>query len=235
MDQLTFYIIFHKKIFPENTPPFPCFTYMAANELISKDIDINKLQHTIVNEFDTPGYNPLYQMLNFCDNSVILNYPSPPTPYIGLCQYDMYIHPDKFKLVFNTLIGSNKVIGFYPYSVNTILDILSESQWNEILSSYNSKNNTYHSIQSLQSCPFFLMNAYIIPSWFYTKLQSTAKTMLPLVFKFLKYDMRHIAGTLERLNSLFIACAIHENVLSYSISDAIIDNRSQTIPDSIRH
>ena len=79
------------------------------------------------------------------------------------------------------------------------------------------------------------MNTYIIPSWFYTKLQATVKTMLPLVFKFLKYDMRHIAGTLERLNSLLIACAIDENVLIYSISDAISDNRSQTIRDSIRH
>ena len=235
MDQLTFYIIFHKKLFLENTPPFKCFRYMAANELVKKDIDISKLQHSIVYEYTTPGYNPLYQMLNFCDNSVILNYPSPPTPYVGFGQYDMYINSDKFKLIFDTLAANNKVIGFYPYQVTTILDILTEQQWNEILTSYNLSNNTFHSIKSLQSHPFFLMNTYIIPSWFYTKLQATVKTMLPLVFKFLKYDMRHIAGTLERLNSLLIACAIDENVLIYSISDAISDNRSQTIHDSIRH
>ena len=117
MDQLTFYIIFHKKIFPENTPNFKCFRYMAANELVKKEVDPTKLQHAILNEFDTPGYNPLYQMLNFCDNSVILNYPSPPTPYVGFAQYDMYIDSNKFKLIFNTLTSNNKVIGFYPYQV----------------------------------------------------------------------------------------------------------------------
>lgn len=236
MDQLTFYIIFHKHIFPQNTPDFPCFTYMAANELITKDIDTSKLKHKIVYEYTIPGYNPIYQMLQFCDNSVILNYIPPPTPYIGFGQYDMIINPDEFKLIFDYIKGANNhVIGFYPYHFSVILDVLNQNQWNEILSLYNSNNNTFHSISTLQSIPFFLMNTYIIPSWFFTKLQSTVKTMLPLVFKFLQFNMRHIAGTLERLNSLIIACAIHENVLLFKISNAITDNRAQTIHDSIRH
>lgn len=228
---LSFYIIFHSKIYPTNTPDYPCFIYLAANELIKKDIDTNVLKHPIVNEYDVPGYNPMYQMLKFCDNSIILNFPPPPTPFVGFCQYDMVIDPLKFQIVLDNIYNVNGAIGFYALPIDSIFDKLSKSEWNSILDYYNSINNTSHSIDTLKDYPFFFMNTYILPSWFYTRLQQNLKKMLPLVLKLLQYNMKHIAGTLERLNALLIVCGIVEKAINFSISDAITDNRSQQIPD----
>jgi hypothetical protein len=47
--------------------------------------------------------------------------------------------------------------------------------------------------------------------------------------------MRHIAGTLERTNSLIIACALKESILKCALSDAITDVSSQKIKDTFRH
>jgi hypothetical protein len=233
MESLSFYIIFHSTIYPTNTPDYPCFIYLAANELIKKNIPTD-IKHAIINEYDVPGYNPMYQMLKFCDNSIILNFPAPPSPFVGFCQYDMVIDPLKFKLVVDNISNINGAIGFYPYPINFIFDVLSIAQWDEILSFYNSINNTSHSINTLKDYPFFLMNTYILPSWFYTRLQINLKKLLPLVFKFLNYNMRHIAGSIERLNALLIVCGISEKKINYSISDAIKDDRSQNIVDEFK-
>jgi hypothetical protein len=231
---LSFYIIFHSKLYPQNTPDYPCFIYLAVNELIKKDIDTKLLKHPIINEYDLPAYNPIFQMLHFNENSVILNFPSPPTPFVGFCQYDMVIDPLKFQIVLNNISNINGAIGFYPYPIVALIDILNESQWNEILELYNSIHKTSHSMYSLKEYPFFFMNTYILPSWFYTRLQQNLKKLLPLVFKILEYKMKHLGGTLERLNALLIVCGIAEKIINFSISDAISDNRSQTIPDEFR-
>jgi hypothetical protein len=60
-------------------------------------------------------------------------------------------------------------------------------------------------------------------------LQSTLKSVLPTVIRLLQWNMRHIAGTLERVNSLIIACALKEGILECVVSDAIEDVREQTI------
>ena len=232
---LTFYVIFHQKIFPENIPDNKVFKYLAANELVNKEIDANKLKHEIIYEYNTPNYNPLYQMLKFCDNSIILNIQPPPTPFVGFCQYDMSINSDKFNPIQKYLDGNNKMIGFFPYPINVIFDILKPDQWNEVLSVYNNNNNTTHLIENFTDLPFFLMNTYIIPSWFFTKIQTNLKSILPTIFKLLNYNMRHIAGTLERTNSLIIACALKEGVLKCALSDSITDIASQKIVDPFRH
>jgi hypothetical protein len=233
MELLSFYIIFHKKLFPENIPNLPCFTYLGANENVKKEI--SSLNHPVVYEYDIDGYNPMYQMLQFCDNSIILNFPSPPTPFVGFCQYDMAINEDKFKLIFNHLDNHNKMVGFFPSNIIIIQDILKKEQWNQILNVYNSEHSTNHSIDNLSNIPFFLMNTYILPSWFYTKLQKQLRKFLPYILKFLNYNMRHIAGTLERTNALIIACALKEGALIAKINNAITDVRKQTLIDTLRH
>jgi len=231
MDSLSFYIIFHKKVFPENTPDLPCFTYLGANENIEKEVD--SLKYPVIYEYDMDGYNPMYQMLQFCDNSIILNFPSPPKPFVGFCQYDMLINAN-FKSIFNYLDNHNKMVGFFPYNIATIQDIVTKDQWNELLISYNAEYKTEHSMDTLSDTPFFLMNTYILPSWFYTKLQKQLRKFLPQILKFLNYNMRHLAGTLERTNALILACAMKEGTLIAGISDAITDVRQQTLFDELR-
>jgi hypothetical protein len=226
-ETLTFYVIFHQKNFPENIPDINCFVYLGANERVQKEIHPDT-KHPIVYEYDTPSYNPIYQMLNFCDNSVILNIQPPPTHFIGICQYDMNINKENMILAMNSLNEPNSMVGFYDYHVETILDVLNEDDYNSMLDIYNAKFNTSHTIESLSDTPLFLLNTFIIPSYFFLHLQSTLKLLLPTVFKLLKYDMRHIAGTLERVNALIIACAIKEKALIHFFSDAITDVREQT-------
>jgi hypothetical protein len=229
MDSLSFYIVFHQKLFPENTPDYACFTYVAVNEAIPKEIDRGRLKHPILYEYDVHNYNPMYQMLKFRENSVILNMPAPLTPFIGFGQYDMRFVPEKFMSMIHHLKGYNTMVGFFPYRIEVIQDVLNADQWNEVLDVYNKHNTTAHRLQSLYDMPFFLMNTYILPSWFYLGLQSTLKSVLPTVIRFLQWNMKHIAGTLERVNSLIIACALKEGKLECLISDAIEDVREQTL------
>jgi hypothetical protein len=227
IENLTFFIIFHQYNFPENTPNIPCFTYLGANEYVKKIISPDT-KHPVVYEYDTPFYNPLYQMLNFCDNSIILNIRPPPKQFVGFCQYDMIINENKMKIAIEKLTKYNSMVGFYPYHIDTIFDVLTNENYSALINMYNTINKTTHTLESLSDTPFFLMNTYIIPTWFFVKVQSTLKILLPLIFKLLNYDMRHIAGTLERTNSLIIACAIKEGLLIVNTSDAITDNRGQT-------
>jgi len=234
MNNLSFYIIFHKKLYPKNVPGLPCFIYLGANEYIKKEIDTSILHHRLKFEYDCLGYNPIYQMLKFQDNSVILNYPAPPTPFVGFSQYDMIIDKDKFILA-QSYLKDNIMVGFFPYSIQVTMDILQESQWNQVLEIYNQNNNTTHTVQDISTQPFFLMNTYILPSWFFTRLQLNLRKLLPTIFRALNYNMRHIAGTLERANSFIIACGIKEGIIEYIISDAISDDRSLTLHDELLH
>ena len=229
MESLTFYIVFHQKIFPEKTPDYDCFTYVAVNEAIPKEIDVGSLKHPILYEYDVPNYNPMYQMLKFRENSVILNMPAPLTPFVGLGQDDMRFVPEKFASMMRSVDGYNKMVGFFPYRMDVIQDVLNADHWNEVLDVYNKTNKTHHRLHDLRGTPFFLMNTYILPSWFYMSLQSTLKSVLPTVIRLLQWNMRHIAGTLERVNSLIIACALKEGILECVASDAIQDVREQTI------
>lgn len=229
MENVTFYIIFHKKIYTENTPNLPCFHYLGANELIKKEVNINLLKHPVIYEYDISSYNSAYQMLQFRENSIILNFPPPPTPFVGICQYDMSINEEKFKLIFQHLNGHKTMVGFFTYSNNAITDILNKDQWNELLYIYNMDNNTNHNFDTLSEYPFFLMNTYILPSWFYSKLQKQLYKFLPTILKFLNYNMKHIAGTLEATNSLIIACALKEELLDGMMSDAITHIQSQKL------
>jgi hypothetical protein len=166
-------------------------------------------------------------MLNFCDNSIVLNI-KPSSEFIGLCQYDMHIDKDKMINAIDSLTRPNSMVGFYAYYSDAACDIISPKDWNTVLDIYNKNNNTSHTFDSLSQTQFFFMNTYIIPSYFFLKLQSTLNTLLRIIFKLLKYNMRHIAGTLERTNAFIIACAIKEDALIPFFSDACTDNRDQT-------
>lgn len=233
-DRLTHYIIFHKKLYPENTPDFPCFRYLAANENIPKEIDNLKIKHPISAEYGFPGYNPIYQQLNFCDQSVYLNIPAPSTEFIGICQYDMPINKDKFQLVLNNLVG-NTVVGFFMFKMSNIFDILTMDSWQTVLNGYNQRNNTNHKMNDFRDTPFFLMSSFVMPTWFFVKIQNELRASLPVIFKILRYDLRHITGTLERTTALLIACAIKEQKINMKISDALGHSESQRIFDSFRH
>jgi hypothetical protein len=127
------------------------------------------------------------------------------------------------------------MIGFFPYQARIIEDVLNRDQWTQLLSVYNLENRTTITLESLQDVPFFLMNTYILPTWFFIHLQTQLRKLLPHVLKFLNYNMRHIAGTLERTNALIIACALKEKKLIGLISDAISDVPSQKLFDPLRH
>jgi hypothetical protein len=147
----------------------------------------------------------------------------------------MVINKKEFNKILESLYHDNLIIGFFCYNQEAITDILSLDNWDQILNIYNNKYKTTHSMKSLEEFPFFLLNTYILPAWFFTRLQNDIKSCLPAIFKLLDYNMRHIGGTLERFNSLIIACAIKEGIVSWTISDAITEDRTQTIIDPSRH
>jgi hypothetical protein len=119
--------------------------------------------------------------------------------------------------------------------MSDICSVFTIEQWQLVLDGYNKRNNTSHKMYDFRDAPFFLMSSFVMPTWFFIKLQGELRASLPLVFKELEYNMRHISGTLERTTALLIACALKEGKISAKVSDALGHSRSQTLLDPRRH
>jgi hypothetical protein len=78
MKPLTFFIIYHDKVFQENTAGFSpteleAFTWVAVNERIPKQDPEWIPKNSLLKEYEMKIHSPFYQMLNFYQNSVFFH------------------------------------------------------------------------------------------------------------------------------------------------------------------
>jgi hypothetical protein len=247
MKPLTFYIIFHDRVFKENTAGFSdsevqTFRWVAVNEKIPKK-DIEWIpKDCLLKEYEMNVNSPLYQMTNFYQNSVFLhlywNKELLDSKYMGFGQYDMRFNPDHFRKVTEILKDdmADKLCGVFLYSFAALCNIENISLWEEFfLQPYNSFYSMKHTFKSIEDIPLVLMHTFIIPTWFFLHMMPFVESIIPNVLRALDWDTRALAGTLERVFALCISCGIKEGKFRHILQlEGVSHIESQRSADALR-
>jgi hypothetical protein len=223
MKLLNFNIVFHKNLYKSNTDGFTpdelraWFTFVAVNEqIVKRDYEWLKDQNVIA-EYELDHYNPAYQMLHYQQNSVFFHFAKirHNTRYIGFGQYDMSIHAPGFRECVALLNQPcDRVIAFYAYSLTDTLrySVWDVRQWQEIFfDSYRDFYGIAHTLDSLQDMPVALLHTFIMPTWLYLHMMPFVEQLMPKILQGLRFDTRHLAGTLERVFAFCINCFVLEH------------------------
>ena len=227
MKQLTLFIIFHDNVFKENTSDFTeeelreFFKWVAVNEKVPKEFPT--WIPILLKEWTMKKHSPLYQMLNFYQNSVFYhlawNKEHIDSKYIGFGQYDMNINANEIRQVYQVISSAedkaDKVFAPFLYNFNALYSSsISQNGWVlSFLHPYNEFFGMNHTIESLSKFPLALLHTFIIPSWFFLHIMPFIENLTPIILRELNWETRHIAGTFERVFALCISCGVLEGKL----------------------
>ena len=239
---LTFYIVFHKDLFPSNTATFTTreikelFTWVGVNKNISKIIPFQMAGYPLIYEYRMRFYNPSFQLNNFYQNSVFFHlYRNPEylqSKFVGFGQYDM-----KFdRSAIPARLVDDHVYGYFPYENEAIWNLLPIVYWQScFLDPYNKQYGTSHTFDDLSQYPFFLYHTFILPTSFFMQIMPFVERNTNTLLAGLQNNTRHIAGTLERVFALCIACGLAEGVLKGHVTLGGISHISeQHVDDPLR-
>jgi hypothetical protein len=222
MKTLSMYIVFHKKIFKDNTKTFhedhmkSSLRWVAVNESIEKEYPDYIPNECIIKEWEMPIYSPLYQMLQFYQNSTFLhiywNKLHEQTKYTGFAQYDMSIDAEeilKYELSMTSDTADTLFVAF-PYNEKALSQYPDEYWMDCFINPYNSFYHQCHTLESVKKVPVFLLHTFIMPSWFFAHMMPFIEKSIPKILRSLSWNTRHLAGTLERIFALCLSCAVLE-------------------------
>jgi hypothetical protein len=238
---LTFYIVFHELLFSENTDSFltndkfKTFVWIGVNERIPKTIPLIMKNYPIIYEYKMRLYNPGFQMNHFYQNSVFFhlyrNQSYLTSKFIGFGQYDM-----KFSRSSIPILEDDHVYGYFPYEINTVWNYFPLDFWKDnFLNIYNEHYGTSHTFEDLIKYPIFLYHTFIIPTSFFLHIMPFIENDTNILLKALNYNTRHIAGSLERVFGLCIACGLAEGRLKkYVIQQGVSHIKEQHSNDPLR-
>jgi hypothetical protein len=239
MKTLSFYIVFHKKIYEDNTKSFHpehmkhSLKWVAVNENVEKEYTDYIPPECLIKEWEMTIHNPLYQMTNFYQNSVFLhiywNKLYENSKYIGFAQYDMSIDASELLTIETTALKQmdSIVCAAFIYNADHLINLFTKETWVDVfVNPYNTFYNTSHTIDSLKELPLFLLHTFIIPSWFFKDMMPFIERIIPIILRKINWDTRHLAGTLERVFALCISCGMLEGRLKTLIQMHGIKNLS---------
>jgi len=222
MKALNFFIIFHEKVFEANTSGFStselkAFKWVAVNEKVRKEFPEWIPKDSLLKEYEMKVHSPLYQMLNFYQNSVFFhlywNKELIDSKYIGFGQYDMSFDADSFRKILSVIEqdGADKIMPVFLYPFEALCLPEELPVWEEIfLKPYNSFYKLNHTFKSIEHIPLALMHTFIMPTWFFLHMMPFVESILPKLLKMMNWDTRHLAGNLERVFALCISFGIIE-------------------------
>jgi hypothetical protein len=221
MKQLSFFIVFHDNVFQENTSEFTegeikeFFTWVAVNEKIPKEFP--SWIPTLLKEWTMKKHSPLYQMLNFYQNSVFYhlawNKEVIDSKYIGFGQYDMKISAGEFRQVYQMIQNdADKIFAPFLYEFHALYsNPINKDGWiSSFLHPYNEYFGKDHTLDSVSKVPLALLHTFIMPTWFFLHIMPFVENLTPIILRELNWETRHLAGTLERVFALCISCGILE-------------------------
>ena len=226
MKPLSFFIVYHDRVFRENTSGFTegelkeFFKWVAVNEKVSKEFPT--WIPILFKEWEMNVHSPFYQMLNFYQNSVFYhlawNKELIDAKYIGFGQYDMKINAPEFREMYKLIQYdlSEKVVAPFLYDFQALLcSPISMDGWISLfLNPYNKFFETTHTMDSISKLPLALLHTFIMPTWFFLKIMPFVEKLTPEILRVLGWETRHLAGTLERIFALCISCGILEGSLN---------------------
>ena len=226
MKPLSFFIVYHDRIFRENTSEFTeeelkeFFKWVAVNEKVAKEFP--SWIPILLKEWEMPIHSPFYQMLNFYQNSVFYhlawNKELIDSKYIGFGQYDMKISAPEFREMYELIHYdlSDKIFAPFLYDFQALNSSpISMNGWVHcFLIPYNTFFETTHTMDSISKLPLSLLHTFIMPTWFFLKIMPFVEKLTPEILRVLGWETRHLAGTLERIFALCISCGILEGNLN---------------------
>lgn len=234
---LTFFIVFHKDLFPSNTAAFlkhernSIFVWVGVNADVPKLIPASMVDSPIIYEFKMPLHNPMYQKNNFYQNSVFFhlyknqNYLQ--SKFVGFGQYDM-----RFSRASIPVLADDHVYGYFSYGIEVISNYYPLSFWQGwFLNVYNEYYNTSHTFTDLEKYPMFMYHTFILPTSFFLHIMPFVEHDTGVILSMLGGETRHIAGTLERVFALCIACGLAEGRLKGSVNQRGISHISEQHTD----
>ncbi|AGE59409.1 hypothetical protein ATCVOR07043_402L [Acanthocystis turfacea Chlorella virus OR0704.3] len=241
-------IIGHQKFYAETVKGIPeddlkkHVKFVCVNENLPKDIPEEFPKECVTNEWEIPDYEPFYQKEKYYQNSVFFNtmnvIETLGVDQIGFAQYDMIFTPAIFQEIKETCEADKTAsIGFYPYPIEHMFEIIHPSAWQFIVQQYaNFFQVPVEDMERLEGMPLALFHTFVIPKANYCRMMHFAKKVLPNLVTFLKNDNRHMAGTLERLFALFLNLEIvTDNMKDFKwISGLIHDDVNLRLRDNFR-
>ena len=115
--------------------------FVCVNEDLPKDIPVEYPKECVINEWDIPDYESFYQKNNFYQNSVFFNLMNVidtlNLDHIGFAQYDMVFTPEIFDQIKEKCKDPKAVVGFYPYPIEPLFEILKPGVWQFIIQKYS--------------------------------------------------------------------------------------------------
>jgi len=225
---LTFYIVFHKCIYPENTKAFSrdqiknIFTWIAVNKSIPKEIPFTMLSYPILYEWKMRFYNPSLQSDRYYQNSVFFhlyrNQEYLKSKFIGFGQYDMQFERSSIP----TVLIDDHVYGYWLAGIESVTEPYPVDWWKSFfLDPYNAFYGTSHTFEDIYTQPLFIYHTFIIPTSYFLRLMPFIEHDTTIILSYLQ-TTKHIAGTLERVFAMCIACALLEGTLKgYTILNGI--------------
>lgn len=217
---------------------------VCVNEKKPKDIPMEFPKEIVTNEWDIPDYEPFYQQNNYYQNSFFFNLMNIvntiDADQLGFFQYDMIITPEIFEKI-KIMCESDKEasIGFYPYPIEHLFEVVKPGQWQFIIQQYSNFfqipiNDS--EIEKLENMKLPLFHTFVIPRGNYCRMMHFAKKVLQNLLTFLGNDTRHIAGTLERLFALFLNLEIiTNNMKEFTWIDGLVhDDKNLRLRDDFR-
>jgi len=227
MKPLTFFIVFHDNVFRENTSDFTegelreYFKWVAVNEKVPKEFPT--WIPILLKEWTMKKHSPLFQMLNFYQNSVFYhlawNKEHIESKYIGFGQYDMKMEADEMRQVYQVISSAedtaDKVFAPFLYGFDALYSSpISQNGWIfSFLHPYNEFFGMNHTLESVSKVPLALLHTFIMPTWFFLHIMPFVENLTPEILRALNWETRHLAGTLERVFALCISCGILEGKL----------------------
>ena len=239
---MTFYIVFHRDVLPENTREYSLeeirqrFLWVSVNDTIPKSIP---KEFPCLAEKSFPTYVPQLQASKFYQNSVFLhlywNASFLTSEYVGFGQYDMEFNREGFEQTLSLLTKPNAVVSFMPYSFTDCLDVYDLNLWKEMfLRPYNIFRRKSHRFADLAQYPLCLCHTFIIPRWLFVEMMEFVDWNMPNLRMLLNNNVRHLAGTLERVLAFYISCVLHEGRAEFHEGKGIVHRDEQRLSDPFR-
>jgi len=215
--------------------------FVCVNEKIPKNIPDSYPKECIINEWDIPEYESYYQENNFYQNSFFFNLMNVidtlGLEHIGFGQYDMIYTQDIMDQMKEKCQDIKAAIGFYPYPIEPLFEILQPGVWQFIIQKYsNFFDIAIDDIDKLDTMKLALFHTFIIPVENYKRMMCFTKDILKNVTAFLGNNTRHMAGTLERVFALFLNLEIITgNMQEFQWIDGLVhDDVNLRLADSLR-
>lgn len=247
MAPFTLFIVYHKILHEKNIenfsePLLDSLCWVAVNEEIQEKDYPKYTEGRLIKEWEMKEYSPLYQMLHWQQNSVFhhlyKNLDLIKTKYVGFAQYDQKLDAKQFEELINTLNSEKRsvLVATFAYNFQGACEIVSEEEWQVLfLDEYNRKYKEAHTMEEIKQMPMFLLHTFIIPKWYFEYMMPFIEEITPKILKRLNWQIRHLAGTLERVYALFLACGLLEQKFQRLIHfQGIQQCDEQRTPDPIR-